>query len=104
VANVVWLSAAELRGAYERWDTTPSEVLAALVEQIETVDPALNAFTTLALERAMTEARAADATYRKPGCARALEGLPPTARASTRIACPSSTPPRSRAHARQARS
>jgi aspartyl-tRNA(Asn)/glutamyl-tRNA(Gln) amidotransferase subunit A len=74
VSDILRLGALELRDAFARREAAPSELLAASAERIEAVEPVLNAFTTLALERARHEALAADAAYRE-GRARPLEGL-----------------------------
>jgi aspartyl-tRNA(Asn)/glutamyl-tRNA(Gln) amidotransferase subunit A len=74
VTDLLRLGALELRAVFERGESAPSEALEALAERIAALEPTVNAYTTLALERARAEARAADAAYRE-GRARPLEGL-----------------------------
>jgi aspartyl-tRNA(Asn)/glutamyl-tRNA(Gln) amidotransferase subunit A len=74
--ETVFLSAGELLDAYRARTVSPVEVLDALSERIERLDPALGAFTTLCLERAREEAVAAEAAYRSGADVRPLEGLP----------------------------
>lgn len=50
-------SATDLLRAYARRETAPTEVVAALAERIQRLDPDLHAFTTLTLDRATEEAR-----------------------------------------------
>jgi aspartyl-tRNA(Asn)/glutamyl-tRNA(Gln) amidotransferase subunit A len=75
LSDLLRLSAIELRAAFASREAAPTEVIAAAAERIEAVEPVLNAFTTLALDRAREEARVADAAYREPERARPLEGL-----------------------------
>ena len=74
--EIIALSAAQLVEAYRARTLSPVEVVEALAERIERVDPALGAFTTLCLDRAREEAVAAEALYREGGDARPLEGVP----------------------------
>jgi aspartyl-tRNA(Asn)/glutamyl-tRNA(Gln) amidotransferase subunit A len=73
--DVTFLSAAELRAVFSSRELSPVEAFDALAERIEAVDPGINAFTTLCLERARTESGLAETAYRE-GRARPLEGLP----------------------------
>jgi aspartyl-tRNA(Asn)/glutamyl-tRNA(Gln) amidotransferase subunit A len=74
--EIVALTAGQLLAAYRARSLSPVEVLDALAERIERLDPELGAFTTLCLERARVEALAAEALYREGGEARPLEGVP----------------------------
>jgi aspartyl-tRNA(Asn)/glutamyl-tRNA(Gln) amidotransferase subunit A len=76
VTEIHRLSARELLEGYRARTFSPSEVLEALIARIEAVEPLVNAFTTLALERARAEAARADAAWRRPDDARVLEGVP----------------------------
>src|SRR5690242_4596002 len=71
-----FLSATELLEAYRSRTLSPVEVLDAVSDRIERLDPALGAFTTLCLERARSEALAAEAAYRSGAGVRPLEGVP----------------------------
>ena len=70
------LSARDLLHGYRARSFLPSEVLEALIARIEAVEPLVNAFTTLALDRARAEAARADAAWRRPHSAGVLEGVP----------------------------
>ncbi len=70
------LSAARLLDAYAARTLSPVEVVAALAERIEDLDPALGAFTTLCLERAREEAAAAEDAYRRRDRVGTLAGVP----------------------------
>jgi aspartyl-tRNA(Asn)/glutamyl-tRNA(Gln) amidotransferase subunit A len=73
--EIVWMSAAELLEAYKRKELSPVEALDAFISRIETVNPGLNAFVTLALEPAREGAKRAEQAY-ADGDARPLEGIP----------------------------
>jgi aspartyl-tRNA(Asn)/glutamyl-tRNA(Gln) amidotransferase subunit A len=63
MADLAALSARELLAGYERRDFSPVEVVEELAERIAAVEPQLCAFTTLCLERAREEARAAERAF-----------------------------------------
>lgn len=69
------LTAGELLAAYRAFELSPVEVLADLGARIEALNPRLNAFETVTLERAASDAKQAEAAWRG-GNARALEGVP----------------------------
>ncbi len=69
-------SADELLEAYRTGRISPVEVIDATAERIERLNPVVHAFTTLCLDRARVEARAAEATYRRDGRGGALLGVP----------------------------
>jgi aspartyl-tRNA(Asn)/glutamyl-tRNA(Gln) amidotransferase subunit A len=70
------LNAHELKRAFLDRVLLPSEVIGETIARIHQLNPRLNAFTTVAAERAEAEARAADKSYAKGGHPRALEGIP----------------------------
>jgi aspartyl-tRNA(Asn)/glutamyl-tRNA(Gln) amidotransferase subunit A len=72
---IIGLSAVELLDLYGRKELSPVAAVEALAERIEAVEPAVNAFVTLDLERAREDARAAEREYRS-GEPRPLAGLP----------------------------
>jgi aspartyl-tRNA(Asn)/glutamyl-tRNA(Gln) amidotransferase subunit A len=76
MTDLTSLSARDLLHGYRSATFTPSEVLDCLISRIEAVEPLVNAFTTLALDRARAEAAQADVAWRQPETARALEGVP----------------------------
>ena len=61
MSDELWsLSAAELRAGYRRREFTPVEVIDAVGDRIERLNPSLGAFTTLCLDRAREEAQGVD--------------------------------------------
>ncbi|MDH4178709.1 MAG: amidase family protein, partial [Thermoleophilia bacterium] len=69
------LGAEELLDAYRSREASPVDVVGALAARIEAVDEQVGAFTTLCLDRALVEARAAEAAWAQ-GEPRPLEGVP----------------------------
>ena len=69
------LSASEAVSRFEAGDLSPVELVRAVVERAEKVEPQINAFTETFFERALEQAREAEARYAR-GEARPLEGLP----------------------------
>ena len=59
-AELCFLSAEELGRLIRERDVSAEEAMAACLEQIERINPRVNAIVTLVLERAMRDARAAD--------------------------------------------
>ena len=72
--DLCYHSALELRRLYRRRELSPVEVTEAVLRRIEHVDAGLNAFVTVTPERAMAEARAAEAAYAGGG-----DQIPPLA-------------------------
>lgn len=70
------LSARDLLAAFRAGEASPVEALDAVAERIAAVDGALGAFTTLCLDRAREEARAAEAAYRQGSADGLLAGVP----------------------------
>ena len=70
------LSARELLAGYRGSEFTPSEVIEALAARIEAVEPAVNAFTTLALDQVRDEAARATAEYAQGRPQGPLAGVP----------------------------
>jgi aspartyl-tRNA(Asn)/glutamyl-tRNA(Gln) amidotransferase subunit A len=70
------LSARELLAAYRARELSPLEALDALAARIEAVEPALNAFTTLALDEARAEAARATEAYARGEPQGPLAGVP----------------------------
>src|SRR5882762_8725107 len=104
-SDIVFRSAIELSAALRSRELSAREVTEAHLEQIERVNPAVNAVVTLVAERALDEADAADAriaTQRRsvpctgcPSCTRTPTrppaSAPRTARSCSRTTCPSTT-------------
>src|SRR5712691_7087210 len=75
MAELAFLSASELLAAYREGDASPVEALDAVASRIAHVEPLMKAFTTLILDQAREQARAAERAYRT-GAAQPLEGVP----------------------------
>jgi aspartyl-tRNA(Asn)/glutamyl-tRNA(Gln) amidotransferase subunit A len=76
VRELTTLSARELLAAYRGGELSPVEVVDALADRITACDPAVGAFTTVCLERARCEAKAAERAYRSGGAEGSLAGVP----------------------------
>jgi aspartyl-tRNA(Asn)/glutamyl-tRNA(Gln) amidotransferase subunit A len=74
--EICFLSATELAAAYRARTLTPSEVTAAVLRQIERVNPAVNAFVTITAEIARQAAREADERFASGRVAGPLDGIP----------------------------
>ena len=75
-AALCWLSGLELRRLFQRRELSPVEAAEAALRRIEAVDADLSAFVTVTPERAMAEARAAEAAYAGAGDPPPLAGIP----------------------------
>ncbi len=73
--ELVWMSAVELLGAYRSGELSPVEAVDAFAARIDEINPKINAFVTLTLERAREAAREAELAWREER-ARPLEGVP----------------------------
>jgi amidase len=69
------LSASEAIAQFEARTLSPVELLRAVIERCEKVEPVINAFTETFFERALEQAQQAEGRYAR-GEARALEGVP----------------------------
>jgi aspartyl-tRNA(Asn)/glutamyl-tRNA(Gln) amidotransferase subunit A len=78
LAEPTWFTAHELTDAFRRGDTTPGEVVEALLGRIEAVDGRLRAYLTVTAERARAAAAAATARYRAGVPRGPLDGVPLT--------------------------
>jgi aspartyl-tRNA(Asn)/glutamyl-tRNA(Gln) amidotransferase subunit A len=76
--DLCYLSATQLRQLYQRRELSPVEVTEAVLRRIEAVNPKLNAIVTLTPERALADARAAEAAYVGTSPAPPLSGIPGT--------------------------
>jgi amidase len=76
--DLATVTATELVGALRRRELGSVELLVALLERIEHLDPAVNAVVTTDIERAMAEARAADDAIAHGRVLGRLHGLPMT--------------------------
>jgi amidase len=74
--EICFLSALELRAALERKQLSAREVVGAHLDQIERVNPKVNAVVTLVADRALAQARAADELAASGAELPPLHGLP----------------------------
>ncbi len=72
---IAYATIRELGGHYRKRELSPVEVTRTLLGRIEQLDPMLHAFITLTADRAMADARAAEAALQR-GDARPLLGIP----------------------------
>jgi Asp-tRNA(Asn)/Glu-tRNA(Gln) amidotransferase A subunit family amidase len=73
--SLCYLSATKAIAAFKSKELSPVELMQAVVDRAEAVNPTINAFTFKYFERAMQSAKTAEARYVK-GNPRALEGIP----------------------------
>ncbi len=76
MADLCFMTALELRAAMGRRELSAREVVQAHLEQIDRVNPAVNAVVTLVADRAMAEAAAADELAASGAVLPPLHGLP----------------------------
>jgi len=75
VSDVVYAGIRELGTRFRKREVSPVEVTTALLDRIARLDPKLNAFVTLTAERALAEAKAAEAALLR-GDGHPLLGIP----------------------------
>jgi aspartyl-tRNA(Asn)/glutamyl-tRNA(Gln) amidotransferase subunit A len=75
-AELCYLPAVELRDKYRSREISPVEVTMAVLERIERLNPALNAYVTLTPEMALEQAREAERMYREDDDPPLLAGVP----------------------------
>ena len=73
--SIAFLSASDLKDRYRAKALSPVEVVHAILERIERLNPTLNAFTVVTSELALSQARAAEQAY-VAGDAPPLAGIP----------------------------
>src|SRR5438105_4250311 len=76
VSDICSLTAVEMAGLIRRKKLSAREVMSACLEQIERVNPQVNAIVTLAAEQAMESARQADEAQARGAALGPLHGLP----------------------------
>lgn len=74
--DLCYMPATELREAYQAKTLSPVEVTQAILDRIERVNPGLNAYVTITAERAIDDARAAEATLARGDAIGPLTGIP----------------------------
>jgi aspartyl-tRNA(Asn)/glutamyl-tRNA(Gln) amidotransferase subunit A len=76
MAELHWTSASDLASMIRRRELKPSELTAASIARVESLNPKLNAFCALRAEEAMAEARALDEKIARGERVGLLAGLP----------------------------
>jgi len=84
-AELCYLTAAEARLRFENRSLSPVELMQALIDRSERIEPHINAFTETYFDTALEQAKAAEARYRK-GTQRPLEGIPLAVKDEFRLA------------------
>ena len=74
--TIAYASIAELGARFRRKEVSPVEVATALLARIDRLQPKLHCFVTLTRDRALAEARAAEATLQRGEAASPLLGIP----------------------------
>lgn len=74
--DLCWLSATELAAAVRTADVSPVEVARAVLDRIGRVNPRINAFCTVTADRALEQARAAEAAVVRGDPLGPLHGVP----------------------------
>jgi Asp-tRNA(Asn)/Glu-tRNA(Gln) amidotransferase A subunit family amidase len=74
--ELCWTSATELAGLIRRKAVSPVEVVDAVLERIERVNPSINAYVTVTAEAARAAARAAEAAVARGDVLGPLHGVP----------------------------
>ncbi len=75
--DLIYLPATELLRLFRARQLSPVELMVAVIERAEAVEPKINAFAERLFDEALEQARAAEARYAGSGAPpRALEGLP----------------------------
>ena len=75
-SELIWLSAVELLEGYGKGEFSPVEVTQAVLDRIDDKGEALNAFSLVDGERALAEARASEARWRKAEPQGRVDGVP----------------------------
>ena len=76
-SELCWMPAAEMVGQFKRRRLSPVEVVRAVLEQMDRLNPTLNAFVTITSEQALRDARAAErALGKKSATLGPLHGVP----------------------------
>ena len=75
-SDLCFVPASELLRLYKTRKASPLEVMQAVFAQIDAVNPALNAYVTLAREAAFAAARTATAALKRTTALPPLHGIP----------------------------
>ena len=84
--DLCYISAVDAIAAFKARKLSPVELMTALIARAEVVEPTINAMPMTYYERALEQARKAEARYMKPnGRSRVLEGIPVAIKDETAI-------------------
>ncbi len=87
MTDLHYLTAAEALRLFHARELSPAELVTAVIERAETVEPVINAFAETFYEEALQQAKAAEARYAGNGARpRPLEGLPVAVKEEAEIA------------------
>lgn len=87
MTDLHYLPATQALALFRARELSPVELVAAVIERAEAVEPVINAFAETFFEQAMAQARAAEARYAgKGGEPRPLDGLPVAVKEEAEIA------------------
>jgi Asp-tRNA(Asn)/Glu-tRNA(Gln) amidotransferase A subunit family amidase len=88
MTDLHYLPAAEALRLFRARELSPVELISAVIERAEAVEPVINAFAETFYEQALDQARAAEARYagRGDGPPRSLDGLPVAVKEEAEIA------------------
>jgi len=81
--DICWLTAADLRRQYARGELSPVEVVNALLDRAERLQPRLNALVLIDAEGARAAARASEARWMRREPLSPLDGVPTTIKDTT---------------------
>lgn len=76
ITEICYMPALEMRDRFRRRELSPLEVTGVILERIGRLNPELNAFLTVTVERALDDARAAEHAYGGNGEPGPLAGIP----------------------------
>lgn len=74
--DLPYLSATRALRLFRSRELSPVELMTAVIERAEAVEPLVNAHAEQTFEQALTDAKEAELAYRRGGSPRPLEGLP----------------------------
>lgn len=86
MTDLHYLSATEALHLFRTRRLSPVELMEAVIERAESVEPAVNAFAEQRYDEALDAAARAETRYRRAGTPRALEGLPVAAKEELHLA------------------